>query len=364
MRVLLISPLNGVVGGISIWTKNILQYLSLNNDVSVDLCDFSRTRSGQMYKSRIKKLILAMYDYTVLTIRAVCQICSHKGEVLHLSSSASYLLIRDYIILLFARSRYVSCIHFHFGRIPELAQKKNWEWILLKKVIRCANHAIVMDNASYDTLIQNGFTSTVLLPNPLSTRIQSIIDSVPENRNKRSLLFVGHCVPTKGIYELIDACKQISDITLKMVGAISASTCEQLSLRAGTDCSWLEICGQQSQEETIRHMKECDIFILPTYTEGFPNVIIESMACGCPIIASAVGAIPEMLEIEDGKHYGQLIQPKNADQIREAIERYLNDDVFKIECATNAQKRVKERYNIHSVGVKLVNIWEQMKLMG
>lgn len=62
-------------------------------------------------------------------------------------------------------------------------------------------------------------------------------------------------------------------------------------------------------------MLKCTVFVLPTYTEGFPNVVLESMACGCPIVATSVGAIPEML---DGGA-GIVIEPRNVEQLRDAV---------------------------------------------
>lgn len=49
------------------------------------------------------------------------------------------------------------------------------------------------------------------------------------------------------------------------------------------------------------------------------------MACGCAIVTTPVGAIPEMLEEEDGKHYGIMVEPRNVEQLKRAIERMLSD---------------------------------------
>jgi glycosyltransferase involved in cell wall biosynthesis len=159
---------------------------------------------------------------------------------------------------------------------------------------------------------------------------------------------------------LVEACRQIPDIKLRMVGAVSQEMKHKLVSLAGNDSDWLEIQGQLSHNETVSEMKSCDVFVLPTYTEGFPNVIIESMACACPIVACAVGAIPEILVEDDGKSYGQLIQPKDPEQIRVAIERYLSDQEYKRECGENARRRVRERYNVESIGVQLTKIWERV----
>ena len=106
-------------------------------------------------------------------------------------------------------------------------------------------------------------------------------------------------------------------------------------------------------------MLSCDIFVLPTYTEGFPNVILESMACGCAIVTTPVGAIPEMLEEENGKQYGILVSPQNVQELKEGIEKMLNNETLKQECRKNVQQRVNERYNIDTVWKQMSKIWEE-----
>ena len=109
-------------------------------------------------------------------------------------------------------------------------------------------------------------------------------------------------------------------------------------------------------------MCQCDIFVLPTYTEGFPNVILESMACGCAIVTTPVGAIPEMLEEENGKHYGLMVEPRNVEQLKSSIEKMLSDIDYKNECRTNVQQRVNERYNIDSVWRQMVDVWRGLEI--
>lgn len=360
MKILLVSPYSGVVGGISMWTKNMMSHMETISDVDVELCDFSRRISGQLIKNPIKKAFFAFRDYYRLTQMAKAQVKNYGGDAVHICSSASFLLIKDIAILKEAKQRGLkSFIHFHFGRIPVLAEKRNWEWKLLCKAITLANRAIVMDRLSYNTLLKNGFDNVDLLPNPIGNDINGIIESETVQREPHQLLFAGHCIPTKGVFELVEACSKISNIKLRMIGAVNPEMKRLLLEKAEKKNEWLEIAGQVSHEQTLREMKACDIFILPTYTEGFPNVLLESMACGCPIIASAVGAIPEMLEDENGKHFGVLIEPKNVEALKTAILRMLSDTQFKEECGINAQKRVFERYNINNVANQLINIWKK-----
>lgn len=358
MKVLLVSPKSGVVGGISIWTKNIMSHMEHSPDVEVELCDFSRTIAGQMIKNPLKKWALAIRDYLNLTKETRQQIDAFDGDAVHICTSASLLLIRDILLLKAASKKGLKTIvHFHFGRIPQLFESCNWECKLIKKVMSLANMAVVMDMASYNTLKNAGYANVTLLPNPISDDTKTLVDGINVEREERTILFAGHCIPTKGIFELVEACKEITCIKLKMVGAVSSEMRRELLHRAGRDNSWLDVMGQLPHDQTIREMCMCDIFVLPTYTEGFPNVILESMTCGCPIVASSVGAIPEMLEDENDSHYGIIIPPKDVRQLRHAIDKFLSDKSLKTECGINAKKRVFKRYGMAQIAKQLTAIW-------
>lgn len=359
MRVLLISPLGGVVGGVSMWTKHIVSHMATLSDVNITLCDFSRKIAGLTISNPIKKWLSAAYDYIWLTHNAIQKVKNFNGDVVHICTSASFLLIKDILILQAAKKKGLrTCIHFHFGRIPQLANKHGWEWRLLLKVINMADTAIVIDKMSLSTLEDIGYQNVVLIPNPISEEVEKTVENTTAKRIDRLLLFAGHCIPTKGVFELVSVCKNIPNIRLRMIGAISDNMRKQLIEIAGDQDNWLDIKGQVPFKETIREMKSCDVFVLPTYTEGFPNVILESMACGCPIIASSVGAIPEMLEEEEGRHYGILIDPQNEMNLKTAILTLLSNDNLKVECGNNARKRVYARYNIQTVSNQLIKTWQ------
>lgn len=359
MRVLLISPLGGVVGGIAMWTKHIVSHMATLSDVNITLCDFSRKIAGLTISNPIKKWLSAAYDYIWLTHNAIQKVKNFNGDVVHICTSASFLLIKDILILQAAKKKGLrTCIHFHFGRIPQLANKHGWEWRLLLKVINMADTAIVMDKMSLSTLEDIGYQNVVLIPNPISEEVEKTVENTTAKRIDRLLLFAGHCIPTKGVFELVSVCKNIPNIRLRMIGAISDNMRKQLIEIAGDQDNWLDIKGQVPFKETLREMKSCDVFVLPTYTEGFPNVILESMACGCPIIASRVGAIPEMLEEEEGRHYGILIDPQNEMFLRNAILTLLSNDNLKVECGNNARKRVYTRYNIQTISNQLIKTWQ------
>ena len=129
---------------------------------------------------------------------------------------------------------------------------------------------------------------------------------------------------------------------------------------AGKNNNWLDIVGEKSFEDTIKEILSCELFVLPSYTEGFPNVILESMACGCSIIATKVGAIPEMLDIDGKKPCGLCIEPKNVFQLRSSILKLLDDEILAFELGKRAKRRVNEEYSMPVVWSKMVDIWKSV----
>lgn len=360
MKILLVSPYGGVPGGMTRWTEHILRYYNQRGlqDCELDLVPMGRNQFVNINSPILYRLWTAFKDYRLILKKYKWQLHQKRYDVVHLASSASLSLSKDlYIIRQAKRKGTKSIVHFHFGRIPELSQARNWEWKLLVKVVKAADQVVVMDKASYDTLIANGFENISLLPNPVAP---SVVEIAAENANiqrvPRSLLFVGHVVKTKGVFELLEACSKIENINLQLVGHITSDMQSQISGQY-KDASWLTICGEKPYDDVVKEMCKCDVFVLPTYTEGFPNVILESMACGCAIVTTPVGAIPEMLADENGKYYGVMVEPRNVEQLKAGIEKMLSDADFKNECRANVQQRVIERYNIDSVWRQMVDIW-------
>ena len=105
-----------------------------------------------------------------------------------------------------------------------------------------------------------------------------------------------------------------------------------------------EIIGKGNKfiPDAHRYLKAFDIFVLPSVKEGFPWVVLEAMAAEVPVIATRVGAIPEI--IQDGKN-GVLIEPKNPQQIADAIEKLSGNEVLRKNLAEQGKITVREKFN-------------------
>ena len=361
MRVLLISPSPELPGGIARWTKHVLNYYEEHKEsckldyLCATQCEYSVKRNY------FYRFYVGILNYVQVIFKFRSRLLQLHYDVVHITTSASISLLKDLCLINIAKYYNVkSIVHFRFGRIPELVEKKNWEWKLLKRVVCQADVVITLDIRSYVALVSMGFKNVENLPNPLSN---NILKNIERNNSvivqSRRIVFVGQMLETKGVYELVKVCSEIPDIKLEMYGAIPDGMRNKLLRVAGINVeNWLDIVGEIDYDLVINKMMACSVFVLPTYSEGFPNVILESMACGCAIVASNVGAIPEMLAVDSQRPCGICIEPRNKIELKKAIEFVLDHPDIAREYGERAKERVFNEYSIDSVWLRMVKIWK------
>ena len=283
-------------------------------------------------------------------------------DVAHICTSASLGLVRDLIVVNAARKHGVkTCIHMHFGRIPQIMGSCGWEKKLMIRLFNRVDRIVVMDMASYNALKDAGFEKMVYLPNPLSDEVIKFAEKYGElKREPRKIVYAGHVTENKGVYELVKACSQIHPIKLELLGKCATPDIKYKLF----DCigknnkEWLEIPGNKPFEDIIKVMMTCTLFVLPSYSEGLPNVILASMACKCPIIATPVGAIPEMLDVGSDKPCGVCVPVKNVVALRNAIIELIDNPKKAAELSRNAKERVYGLYTMPKVWEQLAEIWQ------
>jgi glycosyltransferase involved in cell wall biosynthesis len=115
--------------------------------------------------------------------------------------------------------------------------------------------------------------------------------------------YVGRLVAEKGLRELLDACRTLAATRprLRLVLVGEGPMREEIAARLAADPSLqVTLAGAQPPAEVARWMAASDLVTLPSYSEGHPNVLVEALACGRPVVATPVGGIPEVVDAESG----------------------------------------------------------------
>jgi len=120
--------------------------------------------------------------------------------------------------------------------------------------------------------------------------------------------------------------------------------------------NWVSFIGKIPNEKIPEYLAASDVFVLPSLSEGLPNVILEAMASGLPIVASKVGGLPEM--IKNGEN-GFLVEPKSPEQIAKKVLLLLGDNELKEKISKNNKEKAKD-YSWESIVIKLEKVYQSL----
>jgi glycosyltransferase involved in cell wall biosynthesis len=128
------------------------------------------------------------------------------------------------------------------------------------------------------------------------------------------IVFVGSLVSRKGVNLLIESFIKVANPKLKLL-IVGTGPLEENLKKISANDERIEFLGYR--ENAIEYIKASDLLILPSFSEGIPNVIIEALACETPVIATDVDGIPEIIK---HKKSGLLIKPCSVEEIKKSIE--------------------------------------------
>jgi glycosyltransferase involved in cell wall biosynthesis len=171
-------------------------------------------------------------------------------------------------------------------------------------------------------VIHDGIDPTVFFPGNKADE-RKYLNLSPDGR---ILLFIGNLVPVKAIDVLLKACATpvLKDLPFQLVivgqGPLRTPL-EQLARQLGIE-NRVRFTGALPQTDLPRWYRAADLFVLPSHSEGVPNVLLEASACQTPWVASNVGGIPEIAHLG----ISRLVTPNAPSELARAIHETLFAD--------------------------------------
>ena len=136
------------------------------------------------------------------------------------------------------------------------------------------------------------------------------------------MLSVGQLIPQKGFELVIRAIARLPEATLAIVGeGPEAAALKRLAERLGIG-GRVRFLGAMPQERLAAVYNAADVLVLASAREGYPNVLLEALACGTPVVATAVGGVPEIVRDSVA---GRLIEDRSPEALAGAIRDLLAD---------------------------------------
>ncbi len=181
--------------------------------------------------------------------------------------------------------------------------------------------------------------------------------SVSGHRPK--VLFLGWITRNKGVFDLIEAAELLGEECPEMILAGDGDGMEraQSLLREKGLEERVRLTGWVGPREKMELLATSDIFVLPSYRDGYPNALLEAMASGLACVASRTGSIPEIMV--SGEH-GLLIDAGDAGQIADALRLLIRDVPLRRQLAAAARERVLQNNSLEQATRALAELLHEL----
>ncbi len=353
MKIIIVSPslnLNENVSGISSVTQFII-----NHNKNHDYVHFTiGKRDNDKRNFRWLTSILVLYMKWLYVLATQKEILIHFNLALSRNS-----IIRDFPILMMARiSGKRMILHIHGGNF--LMHRKHPEWMnYLLKIIFSGRHPVIVLSALEKEIIQNKFNRQRIhiLPNCVELN-----DALSFNRTYKKdrpvILFLGRISSDKGIEYIYNATHTLKTNNIQFKFILAGKGPEEKIFipkfreLLGND---FEFKGVVSGDNKTTLLKECDIFLLPSFYEGLPMALIESMSFGLVPVITNVGSIKYV--VKHGEN-GLFIQSHSSVDISDAIENLAKNNEYLVTLSKNARQFIFRNFNPEAYITRLNEIYQ------
>lgn len=344
MKVLMIGAGRDVRGGVS---SVVNSYYDAGLDRMCDLTYLPTMEDG----SKLKKLFVAA------RARVRFERLIKENDILHVHMSSDNSFYRKAVFIRRAyREKKKIVIHMHGSTFDLFYQERCNEKQKreVKDIFAMADAVIALSEDWKQFLAQY-----VCAPEKIHVIYNAV--KLPEPYEKdysnRKMLFLGILGQRKGTYDLIEVLPEIfrkyPDAHIYFGGDGERDTAERLCREKEIDGN-VTFLGWVRGAEKEKYLKECSIYVLPTYHEGMPMSVLEAMSYGMAVISTYVGGIPHL--ITDGEN-GLLCGAGEQEALFRNLCRMLDDPDIRRRFGKKAADKIKDEFDISEIIIKLLEIY-------
>ena len=228
---------------------------------------------------------------------------------------------------------------------------------ILRLIYRNADWIIAIDRFCYIKAINNGAgKTTTLLRNAIDIKRYKPNDILRKAGRQEHgiiqgqyvILFVGRIEKTKGVLHLLKCVAQLDSKKLKFhiffAGDGSFLPFAKNYVKDNRFDNYVTFLGRVDHEKLSLYYNMADVMVLPSDMEGIPMVILESLSCGTPVVASRVGGIPDIV---DHGHNGFLVDDLSPENLTNMILKALKMNKERKAISTSVHRFSASEYMIH-----------------
>lgn len=371
-RVLVVGPGPAQVGGVTTFIRILMSSNLVAERYDLIHLDTTRAKADLSTAGRFS---LRNLSYFLSQMRRLVLIAVHQHPVImHLAMTSGWSFWKEGAFLLLGKAfRMGGVAHLHGGSFRDYYWK-NPRPIrrLIGWVLRQADVVIALSEQWQRFLLEDVRSDlhVVVMPNTVDAMFAAAAeqDDYVTRQKGNVVLFVGQLARAKGVLDILRAVPLVQASREEVIflfagGAHEVGILEEMenySLKAGLGNA-VQFLGEVTGQAKLDLFRRATLFILPSYGEGLPYVLLEAMAVGLPVITTPVGAIPEI--IKDGQH-GFLIQPGDHTALAKRIIQLLNDGSLRQRMGLANRYLIRKSYLPDVAMTQLVALYDQSQSIG
>jgi glycosyltransferase involved in cell wall biosynthesis len=365
-RVLLVGPWKWAVGGVTTFMQNVVRSPLAE---SYEFVQFNTARPpkqnvtdnygyGAMFRGGARRVVAGAFITLMHLAYFPFALLFRRPDIVQIQSSDFQTFWEAAIYVAISRALGIPVLmrlggwfdRFYLGSSVR-AQAS------IRRVLMWPDRLIVQSDYWLQFIAGLGRTNGVLVvgnsvPEELTAPASRPVKPVPV-----CLFAIGSNATWKGFDEVLEAMVLLKfsgvDVRCRVIGATDAL---RERVNSTIAASLMQLEGTVDHTSMIAAMRGCDVFLLPSHSEGFPNALIEAMATGLACIVTPVGAVPEIV----GKVGAIVIPVQDSHALAGAIRRLISDPNLRNKLGETARQIVVQRYVQSAMLPRLDSGWQSL----
>jgi len=359
MNVLITTPNLEKHGGVANYFATLKKYFS----VSVNYFIIGARTSGEGILASLKRFIKDNWNFHK-------KLRENNYDIVHLNPSLGWkAVLRDGILLLIAKNLKHKVIVFLRGWNKECESRlTGFRLKMFKSVYFRADAIIVLAKEFQRKLRSWGYTGPIYIE---TTAVDDEVvkdfevnKRIVQQRKHINFLYLARVEKAKGIYEAIQAYCLLKGKYRSLRLTVAGDGSELKAVKEyvkSNNVRAVEFAGYVRGKDKSKVFADADIYLFPTHGEGFPQSVLEAMACGLPIITRPVGGIKDFFE--DGI-MGFITVSKAPEVFANLMEKLINDCYGRKKIARYNQQYAREHFMASKIASRIEEIYRSVLSTG
>jgi glycosyltransferase involved in cell wall biosynthesis len=351
-HVMIVGPGPTQVGGVATFLNILLSSQYMHEKYELIHLDTTRGARGAGRANTLS--LINIWYFISQALNLLLLFVRYRPRLMHIPITSFISFWKEAVFILIGRILRMKILaHLHGGMFEEFHNKspKPVRWLIVWVLHRA--DLIVVTSIEWKRILLEQVAEDLVIevvPNTVDQAFAKIAgrDLVGQDHDRAQVLYAGAIGRHKGVFDILKTIPLVAthhpNVRFLFAG-VEAVKGDQLRIDKFRDEANLGVTarflGIVTGEAKLELFQNSTVFVLPSYAENLPMVVLEAMAAGLPVVATPVGAIPEL--IIDGIN-GFLVQPGDYQVLADRIVKLLQDKSLRVEMAMANRERIRTSY--------------------